>query len=174
MSYRTKINGKQIFGNNECYEEWIDFIKTKGIEIDCDGCYEGEIFDFMEALQIIENITLRIEKERIDRREKILNEFKGKDETKIKEILNDTYGTKSIFDLSHIYNDVINENKDDKFHFSLYDKIAEYLNNGYMFMPYNFYKACEDILENDKPFSKNGHFECFKIKDGEHMIVSAC
>ena len=38
MSYRTSVNGVQIFGNNEYYKEWTDFLKSKGIEIDEDGC----------------------------------------------------------------------------------------------------------------------------------------
>ena len=34
MSYRTYIEDKQIFGNNECYKDWIVFIKYKNIEVD--------------------------------------------------------------------------------------------------------------------------------------------
>ena len=37
MSYRTRINNIQIFGNDECYPEWMDFLKSKDIEIDEDG-----------------------------------------------------------------------------------------------------------------------------------------
>ena len=33
MSYRTYVNDTQIFGNNECYPEWINYIKSKGIEV---------------------------------------------------------------------------------------------------------------------------------------------
>ena len=32
MSYRTRINGNQIFGNNEWHPEWIEFVKSQGIE----------------------------------------------------------------------------------------------------------------------------------------------
>ena len=34
MSYRTYIEDTQIFGNNECYKDWIEFIKSKNIEVD--------------------------------------------------------------------------------------------------------------------------------------------
>ena len=37
MSYRTYINDTQIFGNHECYEEWIDFIKSQGIDANEDS-----------------------------------------------------------------------------------------------------------------------------------------
>ena len=33
MSYRTYINGNQVFGNNEYYPEWIEYIESKGIVI---------------------------------------------------------------------------------------------------------------------------------------------
>ena len=60
MSYRTTINGSQLFGNNEFCGEWIDFIKSQGIKIDDDGNYKGEIADFMAALTVIEKITMRL------------------------------------------------------------------------------------------------------------------
>ena len=34
MSYRTYVEGVQIFGNNEGYNEWIEFIRSQGIKID--------------------------------------------------------------------------------------------------------------------------------------------
>jgi hypothetical protein len=57
MSYRTYVNGFQIFGNNDCYQEWIDFIKSQGITVDEENNYKGDIRDFMGALVCIENIT---------------------------------------------------------------------------------------------------------------------
>ena len=68
MSYRTKINGKQLFGNNEWYEEWGEYLISKGIEIDDEGLYEGELDNFMEALEVIEKITMNIEAERRERK----------------------------------------------------------------------------------------------------------
>ena len=39
MSYRTTVNGMQIFGNNETYPEWDEFIRSQGIAIGEDGDY---------------------------------------------------------------------------------------------------------------------------------------
>ena len=41
MSYRIRVNGVQIFGNNESYPEWEEFIRSQGIEIGEEGNYEG-------------------------------------------------------------------------------------------------------------------------------------
>ena len=46
MSYRTTIEDFQIFGNNETYPEWLEFIKSQGITIDEEGNYSGEIHDY--------------------------------------------------------------------------------------------------------------------------------
>ena len=60
MSYRTSINGTQIFGNNEWYVEWANFIESKRIKIDEDGCYDGEIDDVMGMFDVIDKITKMI------------------------------------------------------------------------------------------------------------------
>ena len=67
MSYKTRVNGKQLFGNNEWYDEWGKYLISKGIDIDDEGLYEGELDDFMEALEVIEKITMNIEAERRER-----------------------------------------------------------------------------------------------------------
>ena len=33
MSYRTYVNDVQVFGNDEYYSEWIEFIKAQGIDV---------------------------------------------------------------------------------------------------------------------------------------------
>ena len=118
MSYRTYVNNTQIFGNHECYFEWIDFIKSQGIEVDEDGCYEGEITDFMAALQVIEQITIRLITERESR--------KAKSQIPLK----------SFFDFSGIYEDTINQDPDDKWGNSLLDRLFDAVENGYLFLPY--------------------------------------
>lgn len=152
MSYRTYINQTQVFGNNEYYPEWIEYIESKGIVVNEDGCYECELDDFMEALDVIENIVIRIEKERRE------NKAKG-----------EKFFSASIFDLGNIYNDVIN-NPDSE---SLLDKEMHYLQNGYMFMPYAFYKACEDIIEFTGYSFKTKHNKIYKLKDGCKIQISA-
>lgn len=69
MSYRTNVNGTQIFGNNEWYDEWGEYLISKGIKISDEGLYEGELDDFMEALEVIEKITMNIEAKRRERKE---------------------------------------------------------------------------------------------------------
>lgn len=69
MSYRTNVNGKQIFGNNEWYDEWGEYLISKGIKISDEGLYKGELDDFMEALEVIEKITMNIEAKRRERKE---------------------------------------------------------------------------------------------------------
>lgn len=68
MAYRTYINGTQVFGNNEYYPEWIKYLKSKGITIGEEDEYDGEIDDFMEALDVVESIVIRLEAERRERK----------------------------------------------------------------------------------------------------------
>ena len=44
---------------------------------------------------------------------------------------------------------------------------------GYMFMPYAFFKACEDIIEFKELSLKGKHNKIFKLKDGCKIKVSA-
>ena len=50
MSYRTYVNDVQVFGNNEYYPEWIEFIKTQGIDVNENGNYENFILKCQERL----------------------------------------------------------------------------------------------------------------------------
>lgn len=182
MSYRTCINGVQIFGNNESYPEWIEFIQSQEIVIDEDGNYEGEIHDFMSALECIESIVMRLEKER----QTDINELKIKEknntdvekEEYFYEVLhnpNSRFYKSSMFDLSFIYRETAEALKaEDNYENSLFDLLYQFIKDGYIFMPYNFFKACEDVLEQEHVFSKDKHFHCYKIKDGKTIHVKAC
>lgn len=152
MSYRTYINDTQVFGNNEYYPEWIEYIESKGITIGIDGDYTGEIDDFMEALDVIESIVIRLETERRERKKNGAEFF-----------------NESIFDLGTIYDDVINNPAKE----SLFDRELRIIINGYMFMPYAFFKACEDIIEFKGYSLKGKHNKIFKLKDGCKIKISA-
>ena len=117
MAYRTYVNGVQIFGNNEYYQEWIDFIQSQGIEIDGDDCYHGSITDVQEALTVIDRIILRIEKER------------NKD-------------GKTLFDLSDVKK---NWQGEETIPFS--QSLMQRLEYGYLFMGVNFLRACGDDID---------------------------
>lgn len=180
MSYRTYINNTQVFGNNEYYPEWIEFMETQGTIIDefDEGRYEGEIKDFMAALNVVESIVLRLEKETKERVKNIVDKLteNGCSEEEIQEKLAYSYGTKSIFDWRHTYDKLLEMEErypDDKYNTSLLDGLREILDNGYIFMPYQFLKACEDVLEELPPYSVPCHFRCYKIKDGCKLIVKA-
>ena len=174
MSYRTRVNDTQIFGNNESYPEWIEFIQSQGIEINEEGIYEGEIADFMQALVVIETIIMRLEKERRERRVEFEKELVEKDwsEEEKEYARNHIYGIKSLFDWKNTYNKV-EKDRDDNYGTSLLDELFSIADESYAFMPYQFFKACEDSLEKDHCFSTPGHFHCYKLKEGETIKVSA-
>ncbi|MBQ8234513.1 MAG: hypothetical protein IJZ36_02895, partial [Bacilli bacterium] len=136
MSYRTKVNGFEIFGNNECYKEWLEYIQNQGIVVKEDGSYKGELIDFMGALVVIEHITLRLNKQR-----ELVNSKSN------------LYKSKNLFDWSDIPSKLEEQDKEDKYGISLFDKLMEIVNNGYAFLPYTFYLACEDKLERTTSFS---------------------
>ena len=92
MSYRTYINNTQVFGNTECYPEWIKYVESKGITVGEEGNYEGELDDFMEALDVVESIVMRLESERRERKKK-----------------GEKFCSQSIFDLRDIYNEVVED-----------------------------------------------------------------
>lgn len=158
MSYRTYVNGKQIFGNNEWYPEWIAFIQKNGIEVDEEGCYEGQITDFMGALSVVENITLRIAKER----EKKNEEFRKKRATR---------KLAEIFDWTDILKELEDQDETDEFRESLFDRLDMIIHHSYAFMPYALYLTCKDKLEQTRPYTVDGHFDCFKVKEGEFIVV---
>ena len=167
MSYRTCVECVQLFGNNECYPEWLEFIKSQGIEIDDEHCYEGEIHDFMGAIVTIENIVMRLHKEKEDLREKLGGKIGNKK----------LYG---LFDFTHIVDTIAMNNQVDEsgkrlFEYgdSLFDELCGIVNNSYAFMPYTFFVACEDKLEAVGSFTTKDHFYCYKLKDGESIHVKA-
>ena len=112
MSQRTYVNDVQIFGNNEYYPEWIEFIKTQGIDVDEDGNYEGEITDFMAGLECVESIVLRMEKERQDQIKELSNKSSN-------------FHKSSLFDLTNIYQESINAlEENDEYEISLFDRLS--------------------------------------------------
>lgn len=168
MSYRTCVEGKQIFGNHEYYSEWIEFIKSQGVTVDEDGNYDGYITDFMGALVVIETIVLRLNKEREE----------------LKEKLNGSVGVQkieSLFDFTNIPNKLIeqeefhrtHEGSDPKYDNSLFDLLIDAIDNTYAFMPYVFYQACKSKLDKEHIYTTNGHFHCYKLKKDQKIHVRA-
>ena len=124
-------------------------------------------------LQVVENITIHLDDVRKKRAEKAKEKIKDMTEKEREMALSEIYGIKSIFDLTNIPENIKKKDTDDRFRTSLFDELSEYIQHGYAFMPYALYLACALKLEKIKPFSIDEHFNCFKIKDGEVIHVSA-
>ena len=156
MAYRTRINGVQIFGNNEYYEEWANFLKSKGIEIDEDGCYDGEIDDVMGMFETIDKITKLLIKEQHENVEKGVKDFMGNP-------------SKELADLS---NSMWLSDDTPVLRFNQY-----MIEHAYCFLPYQVYKAVEDIIETVPcRYEKDGvdwTFCNYKLKEGKKIKVYA-
>ena len=159
MSYRTKVNGIQIFGNNESSVKWIEFIKSQGIEVNTELGYKGEIKDFMKALEVIEEITIDMYRAREENRKN-----------------NKKENLPSLFDLTSVVEEYLVE-KEEGFYVGLTESLIEVTNCWYCFLPYQFYKACESCIEVDKERSNEDEehmrFKKYKIKNGKRIIVEA-
>ena len=176
MSYRTYINGVQVFGNGEYYQEWLDFVRSKGIKVDEEQGYEGDIVDFMEALDVVESITLRLNRER-NKHIQLLTKALGAN------ISPNLVGEipKNLFDMTNIPKKIdpdcsitLEESiGKSRYGTSLLDELMNTIDNAYAFLPYSFYKACESVLERTNVFSSDRHFHCFKVKEGEKIHIKA-
>ncbi len=156
MAYRTKVNGVQIFGNNDYYEEWAGFLKSKGIEIDEDGCYDGEIDDVMEMFEVIDKIT------------KTLIEERHKDvENGIKDFNNEP-----LREMTDLSKSMWLDNKTPILMFN-----EQMIKNAYCFLPYQVYLAVQDKIEKtNECYIKDGidwAFCTYKLKEGEKIKVHA-
>ena len=161
MSYRVYVNNFQIFGNNEGYTKWDDFIKSQGIEIK-DGCYDGYITDVMGAIKVLEEIVMDEEA----KQQKRINKY---DFSKHDEEINRRFGPSSLFDLTNIpYK--INNHPDDYF---LLDELIQIKENGYMFLPLTFLNACNDMIEKSHHDDDSYRYYNFKIKEGCKIHVYA-
>lgn len=160
MKYKTYINGVQIFGDDACYGEWMEFLKSQGIEVDEDNCYDGYITDFMGAMEVMESIVERLYKEREDLRERTPDTEK-----------------KNLFDFTGIPSKLEGQKHradlKPQYRLSLFDQLSEVMQNAYAFQPYAFYMACRDQLEPDYNFTVPGHLKCFKLKYGNRIHVKA-
>lgn len=165
MSYRTSVNDVQIFGNNEFYPEWIEFIKSQGIEVNGDGCYDGEITDVMGASKTIEKIVMQLEKEH---REERIQDWD------VRYIKNSESGKsyKTMFDFSYIYDKVV-DSEGKKYRNHLTDLLMEIKNNSYLFMPLAFLQACGESIKKSKISRTDGRIYTYSLIDGKKIKVHA-
>lgn len=166
MSYRTYVNDKQLFGNNESYGKWMDFIAKQGIEINEEGDYEGHITNFMGALEVLEEIALDIQKEREERIAEIKKSTRRDDPETQEKMLS---RVRSLYDLSYIPSNIT----EDKYvRNGLFDELYELVNNGYLFLPMAFYLACKDQLQPAKQHI-NKRWRSYELKPGQSIHVKA-
>lgn len=156
MSYRTYINGIQVFGNNEYYDEWFEFIRKQGIHIGEEYRYEGTLTDFMGAIEACESVVMRLEAERIALRAKA-----GP--------LENRYS--SLFDLGYIKEKILHPDPARAYNARLFDELYDLSDSGYLFLPMAVYRACKDDLALDP--SHPSRFRAYKLKPGRLIRVSA-
>lgn len=156
MSDRVFVNNTQIFGNNETYKEWNDFIASKGIKISEDGEYDGEIDDVMGMFDVIDKITKRLIAEQ---HQKVLNgelNFKGEPETELTNLSRSMWLNDSAPIL--MFN-------------------MQMIENAYCFLPYQVYLAVKDDIERVHGAHKKDGVDWFlctyKLKDGVKIKVHA-
>ena len=154
MAYRTWINGVEIFGNNEYHDEWIDFIKSKGIEIDEDGLYESEIDDVQGIFEVVDKITRRLINERHKEVEKGEKTFRGEPLRELTDFSDYMW-------------------LDDKTPILMFNE--QVINHAYCFYPWQVYQAVLDKIERVSGlYEKDGidwTFFTYKIKDNETIKV---
>lgn len=157
MSYRTYINGTQIFGNNESYPEWFDFLKSKGIKIDEDGIYDGYITDLQGMFNVIDKITQNLINKRHEEVLKGEKNWDGKPYKELTDLSESMWLTGNTPLL--MYN-------------------MQMIKNAYCFLPYQVFKAVENLIEmSDVPYvSEDGKvwYSCsYKLKDDKKIHVFA-
>ena len=173
MSYRTVVNDVQIFGNNEYYPEWIEYIRSQGIEIDEDGCYEGEITDVMGAVIAIEKVIQRLEEERRQKIREFKRSLKNVEEKDLPEYVD---RPTSLFDFRKNYDDYLDVQErfpDDEYNKSITDRMMDLRKDAYIFMSCLFLDACGDMITRVRHFTVPGHLNCYEIKKGCRIKVHA-
>lgn len=176
MSYRVYVNDVQLFGNNESYPEWDDYIRSQDIAIGPEGQYDGEVTDFMALLEVTERIVMRLEQERREKYDRVIMSIARNPEVSLDKALESVKiitGTNSLFNLQAIPENVTSQKDDDYFRTSLFDELWESVMNYYAFMPYALFRICEKDLKPAKNFGRDGHFRCYKLKPGRTIRVHA-
>lgn len=156
MSYRTSVNDTQIFGNNEWYQEWIDFLKSEGIEVDEeDGLYDGYIDNLKGMFDTIDVITKRLID---DRHKKVIADEKN-------------WNGKPLRELTDLSGSMWLDGETSILMFNV-----QMIENAYCFLPYQLFKAIENKIErckhNDPGSVVLGH-KCYRLKDDETIHVHA-
>lgn len=155
MSYRTNVNGYQIFGNNEWYQEWGDFIESEGIKVSEEGLYDGYTDNLQGMFDIIDKITRRLIDER---HEQVVAGDR-------------TWDDKPYTELTDLSDSMWLDDKTPVLKFNIM-----MIEHAYCFLPYQLFKAVEGIIErceHDEPGAVKLGYRCYRLKDGERIRVDA-
>ena len=156
MSYRTYAEGAQIFGNNEYYPVWLEFVASQGIDVDPEGCYAGNISDFTAALEACERIVFSLEDQQTKAREKLPESMAKR--------------FPSLFDLSSIAEKTRNPPAD-QWSPRLFDELCDLVESGLLFIPIAFFLACRNKLEPDPDCDTRSR--AYRLKPGETIRIEA-
>ena len=159
MSYRISLEDTQIFGNNEWFQEWDDFIKSEGITIGENGEYDGYITNVQGLFTTIDIIVKKLINERHQEIVDKETDFSGNPKREIYDF------TKSYDFFCVEYRGKMASILD--FNFFLFD--------AYLFIRYRVYMAIKDKLEECDRWEddKIDWFRSYKLKDGEKIHVHA-
>lgn len=166
VSYRTTVNGVQIFGNNECHPEWLDFVRSQGVAVDAENCYDGVIRDVMGAIEACERVVLRIDDERRATRESLLTTATN---VAARERIERRHP--DVFDLREMRRvvDRANDPGEPPMAPRLLDELLSVVEDGYLFIPLALLRACEpDVVRDD------GHptrLNAYRVRDGHEIAV---
>ena len=144
MAYRTKVNGVEVFGDNNYPYGWIDFIKSQGIEVDEEGRYEGNIKDIEGAIDVIEKSIMLREEEARERAAECGARLRrmGCEEEKIDPLVIMTLGNKSIFDFRYVF-----DNKKEHPKKNLTFELMDLYKHAYIFDSCHFIEACGNSIK---------------------------
>ena len=160
------MNGIQIFGNNEYYPEWIEFVESQGIEVGEEGQYDGVLTDFMGAVDACERIVLRLDDERREQREELRKH--GRRDAESEQWIEERYP--SLFDLTGIRRKLGKETRPEcRTH--LFDELYDLVNDGYLFIPIALFNACREHLEPD--VRHPDRILAYRLKEGCSIPVHA-
>lgn len=155
MSYKTRVNGHQIFGNNEYYTEWADFLESEGIEVDEEGLYDGHIKNLQGMFDTIDTITRALINDRHN--QVVAGEL--------------TWDGKLYTELTDLSDSMWLNDKTPILNFNI-----QMIKNAYCFLPYQLFEAVEDVIEeckHDEHGAVRLGYKCYKLKDGKRIHVYA-
>jgi len=162
------LEDTQIFGNNEGYTEWNEFLESQGIEI-VDNNYDGYITDVMGIFATIDRIMRRLQKE-----------YHKRVEDQPAEMVEKLKSAGLFYHIAHEITDLSDsmwlQDETPWLEFNI-----QMIQSAYCFLPYQVFKAIEPKIERvsripqeDSVIDGVDWWHCYyRIKPGEKLHVRA-